>query len=318
MAWLYVPGSEALNSDSTLRSEPTIEPWVTLSGKPTQRPFSWHGWRTRPWIARLSGMTLRPSTAARGVALWISYRRASPVSPPALPEGGPGHLTNGGSGPTLSGWWQRSSRDFSFWKTFPGYSPSIMVMPSAKSLPRWRRSGSMRNGAFSAPRKLERPIAVSDSSCWPTATAMDSNSSGASSYPATGKHHAGTTLTDATKFWSTSRASANENRSTRVYDRVSGRHLPGDAALWATPRANEWKDDSPGSAPTNGYLGRQVQRTPTAGGGLQENSPQRLNPLFVEWLMGWPIGWTGSEPLGMEWSHWLRLMRTELSRLGWD
>jgi len=23
----------------------------------------------------------------------------------------------------------------------------------------------------------------------------------------------------------------------------------------------------------------------------------RLNPLFAEWLMGWPIGWTGLRPL---------------------
>ena len=50
---------------------------------------------------------------------------------------------------------------------------------------------------------------------------------------------------------------------------------------------------------------------------------QRLNPVFVEWLMGWPIGWT-SLPLGlidsrlleMELCHWWRLMRSSLSRLG--
>ena len=29
-----------------------------------------------------------------------------------------------------------------------------------------------------------------------------------------------------------------------------------------------------------------------AGGG-------QLNPDWVEWLMGWPIGWTASEPLAM-------------------
>ena len=31
-----------------------------------------------------------------------------------------------------------------------------------------------------------------------------------------------------------------------------------------------------------------------------------LNPEFVEWLMGWPIGWTDSEPLGMaKFRKWL-------------
>lgn len=26
----------------------------------------------------------------------------------------------------------------------------------------------------------------------------------------------------------------------------------------------------------------------------------QLNPEWVEWLMGWPIGWTASRPLGMD------------------
>jgi len=42
---------------------------------------------------------------------------------------------------------------------------------------------------------------------------------------------------------------------------------------------------------------------------------KRLNPLFVEWLMGWPIGWTGSAPVETASSHWWQAMRGELSRL---
>ena len=34
----------------------------------------------------------------------------------------------------------------------------------------------------------------------------------------------------------------------------------------------------------------------------------RLNPEWVEWLMGWPMGWTELRPLEMdrfhEWSRW--------------
>lgn len=33
----------------------------------------------------------------------------------------------------------------------------------------------------------------------------------------------------------------------------------------------------------------------------------RLNPTFVEWVMGWPIGWTGIEPLEMARFHeWMQ------------
>jgi hypothetical protein len=34
----------------------------------------------------------------------------------------------------------------------------------------------------------------------------------------------------------------------------------------------------------------------------------QLNPEWVEWLMGWPIGWTALEPLAMDrYQRWLRL-----------
>jgi len=28
-----------------------------------------------------------------------------------------------------------------------------------------------------------------------------------------------------------------------------------------------------------------------------------LNPMWVEWLMGWPLGWTDLKPLEMDKSH---------------
>jgi site-specific DNA-cytosine methylase len=40
-----------------------------------------------------------------------------------------------------------------------------------------------------------------------------------------------------------------------------------------------------------------------------------LNPQFVEWLMGWPIGWTEFAPVGTAWCRWLPLMRGALSWL---
>lgn len=36
----------------------------------------------------------------------------------------------------------------------------------------------------------------------------------------------------------------------------------------------------------------------------------KLNPLFVEMLMGWPIGWTGSEVSATEWFRWKQLMQS--------
>ena len=65
---------------------------------------------------------------------------------------------------------------------------------------------------------------------------------------------------------------------------------------WMTPTARDHRDGANPSenVATNSLLGRQAPRTPMPG---QESSQQtrRLNPRFVEWLMGWPDGLTDLE-----------------------
>ena len=86
--------------------------------------------------------------------------------------------------------------------------------------------------------------------------------------------------------------------------------------MWMTPTARDHKDGATtlANTPVNGLLGRQVLTTPMAG---PDTCDQRrtLNPLFVEALMGWPTGWTGSASVATAWSPWLRRMRSELWRI---
>lgn len=62
-----------------------------------------------------------------------------------------------------------------------------------------------------------------------------------------------------------------------------------------TPTANDWKGPNfsgSGTASSNGLA--------TKVGG-------KLNPRWVEWLMGWPIGWVSCEHLEMDkFLSWLR------------
>jgi len=60
--------------------------------------------------------------------------------------------------------------------------------------------------------------------------------------------------------------------------------------LWPTPTARDWKDGlyCP-NVLVNKLLGRAVWEGPENRG--------RLNPDWVEWLMGMPIGWTSLDPL---------------------
>ena len=54
---------------------------------------------------------------------------------------------------------------------------------------------------------------------------------------------------------------------------------------------------------------------PTPGGQKSSPSTRRLNPLFVEWLMQWPIGWTDCASPVTGFSRWLQRSRTALSEL---
>lgn len=50
--------------------------------------------------------------------------------------------------------------------------------------------------------------------------------------------------------------------------------------------------------------------------GIWTRRPRRfLNARFVEWLMFWPIGWTGSAPVGTAFTHWQQRSRIALSAL---
>ena len=83
---------------------------------------------------------------------------------------------------------------------------------------------------------------------------------------------------------------------------------------WATPTGRDWKD-SPGMSfqrPDGrsrlDLLPRQVYHMEKERNGGAVAHGMRLNPPWVAWLMGWPIGWTDCEPLGMDrFRLWLRL-----------
>ena len=75
----------------------------------------------------------------------------------------------------------------------------------------------------------------------------------------------------------------------------SSHHAPISRPLWASMIASH---------------GRAVSRRI-----LKGRARRRLNPLFVGWLMGWPIGHALCACSAMEFTHWQRHMRGALSQL---
>ena len=180
--WLYVPldfltpkaastasrsaqAWEAWSSASTSQN-PDIELSVTSSGKPTRRQPSWPGWRTRPWIVRLSGTTCAPSTAARGVRRFISSLPAIPASHFPTRGGSVAAMIRGTSG--------RRSRGSSARRVQSGSSSRTLRVTSIWDLP--RSPANFRAWAIrlkqDCSRRLRSERLTSDDgfSHWPTPT----------------------------------------------------------------------------------------------------------------------------------------------------
>jgi hypothetical protein len=109
--------------------------------------------------------------------------------------------------------------------------------------------------------------------------------------------------------WPTPRSSANENRTTKPapsHGKTHGRILAGEVnrggllapdspstngnvqELWLSPRANETDEDP------KKFSKRMGDRNPNCAGLLKAQVKQqgKLNPAWVEQLMGLPVGWT--------------------------
>ena len=80
----------------------------------------------------------------------------------------------------------------------------------------------------------------------------------------------------------------------QMWERTTGEK---DGGSWPTPRASEWKGCGPKGSKSQKY--RLEKRYLDATVLEQEQNGGSLNPTWVEWLMGYPGGWTVCEPWAM-------------------
>jgi hypothetical protein len=82
--------------------------------------------------------------------------------------------------------------------------------------------------------------------------------------------------------------------------------------MWPTPAASVVDIDTMERNTSAGYV-RQAQKE--AGSPYLARVSGVLNPAFVEWLMGWPIGWTDCASAATGFTRWRQDMRGLLSTL---
>jgi len=249
--WLYVPSHCLLGSeDSTSQSDwhESAASCVTWKGSAMRPASLLRAWQMKPWMKRLSGLTLPPSTASRGVAQWISSLPAHRASPTVSPGRERDSMTNGaGQSSRMSPESSRKSRpNWSFWKTSGSGGQADFFASSENSYSDWvseslRRSRLLRE-------TLARRISASADSVWPTATAQDSCGSRAGPEYGTKTRNAGTTLI---RQWPTPNARDHKGapRDPKARGRTTGQldeaaevffpPAPNDAADWSAILAEQ-------------------------------------------------------------------------------
>lgn len=323
MACLYVPGLKGWASGFRSPSAAHTEPWVTSSGKPRQRPLSWVGWKTRPWIKILYSTICEPSLAISTAARWISSLPDSLASRGASPEISKASRTSAGSGhlsPTSFAEW---SPHMSSWRTFQG---SLLEAGSTPFSGPWPNSGSMRNGRLYERPTLERHSNGAGSSSWPTPDAgistqvNRSDSAGAASRPTLGK---------LSELWYTPDVpnggrKAGPDKTTKI--QVG---LENQAKFWPTPQAADASSGRQRASETTtrgnptllgaarSHPDQETEKPGQPSSETTPSSPLRLNPAFVEWLMGFPPGWSIPGETGFGRSA-MRSYLCKQRRLLWD
>lgn len=263
MTWLLpsalshcAPASECSTKDfapgsSTSRSDLTF--WLTLSGKPMQRPGSWPGWKKRVWSRRLFGAATLPHRSSTDwLATWLASRPASHVSLSRSRDRAKAKKTSVGYGPTSLDSFASFDRPSSSWRTFQALFPAGTSPLFSGTWPPW---GSMRSGYVSPREKPALLTNGSGSSSWPSTRSEDAESCGnhpgktdslsgaVSAWPTphgfqAGNGPAGNEFSTMVRGWQTPATDSFRSRGGSRKDEMG---LDQEARHWATPRSGEAK-----------------------------------------------------------------------------
>ena len=278
----FAQDTEALTSDSVELSQTCAQSLMRRS-KPSPAKTYLREWKAGNLMRLRSGAISSPSLGSSFLDWWTSSLAATRVSHSVVQASEPEQTTHDTSGrlfqPELLQCDQvsvslKTSKDISRWGC-----PTLSKT--------WADWVTEQRGAYSARLKSARLTSESECSSWPTVTANED------SYRIGGNSQQSKCLSAMARRGEMSGPVALENSSTHG-------SRPG---LWATPRAEH---DSGGHLGTKDTLHSQMKAWATAtvstGAHRQKDGSMtpkldrqvngKLNPRWVETLMGLPVGWT--------------------------
>lgn len=185
----------------------------------------------------------------------------------------------------------------------------ILRLVSTRLPHRWKLKASPSGRLLFQLAPLALHTGATDSGLWPTPKAQNATGSG----PSRVGHRID--LQTAVQLWPTPKAHAGSNRRQKPTPAQqagkAGMDLSVAVKLWPTPHG--FSPDGKSNGPSGNELGRAVNQslrqwpTPTVQDASNNGGPSQhhrnslplnaavggsLNPAWVEWLQGYPIGWT--------------------------
>jgi len=287
MSWLY---SQALVAEYLADISLDGEQSAPLSGNPTQQAYCAPDKMTA--FSRLSrfGMTYKPLMESHGQALLMSYLEAFRAKTSQLRGGGQDLMAKGQEcGEKWHGLLARFDQDSHLWRTV---QCSLLedLNESLQTLPQW---GMTVGGELYLLPTLVQNINVKESGLWLTPSTVDIPTRSVESMEKRldyrkkiGRNGVGAGCLSEQVTWS-----------------QNGPPVGYLTKMWPTPV----KSDYAARRPSKGWQGNSdlpsVVWTETGGRENPQMSPAQLNATWVEWLMGWPLGWTDLKRLETDKSH---------------
>jgi hypothetical protein len=247
------------------------EPSALSSTTPTPEAFYWPDKTTEHSRLSRFGMTSELLMADRGEELLTWFREVSLAKTSAqLDEATDSTVNEVGCGRKWLGLLARFDRDSLSWRT-----PQCSLLGDSDEFSEtWPRWGSMRNGECWERQTLEHPTNATESGLWPTPNCIGYRSDGELLLLSR-------KLSDRSEYLAMSSRAANSKRE----------------RFWPTPCASASKGSSPAALVRKSGKSRENDRIDHA---VMASDGGQLNPEWVEWLMGWPIGLTELKPLATD------------------
>jgi hypothetical protein len=288
MSWHYLQEQAGESLEDICSDGVPLPP---LRSKITHAAFYSNGKLTASYLDSLSGTTCKPSMANRGEAKSMSSAEDFPAPTFLVQEKGQeSKAKNLGCGQRWRELYQKYDPALCSWRTHQCLWDEDLQESSA-TLP---KSGMMQDGILLEPTTQVRHRSAKD-----FGSLRKLNQERAQSEQRTGGFVARAdleSLRDAGATMENGYVGIAESIHTHSIMRNGTVAVGAAPAMWNTPQANE---DAAGTP--EGDMQKMLGNNPLIRGVCKDHWKRgTLNPEWVEWLMGWPIGWTDLKPLGMD------------------